>query len=107
MSEGVLIGQHPDGETAPEAGGKPDQTESQRPVSRLVIEFAGPGSSEIIGLHPEGVVTPAQMLGAAAFLDLKARHDFQLFWAQQMQQQAIAAQQQAAVMAALKNQKVH
>ena len=44
------------------------------PVSRLVIEFAAPGSAEM-SMHSENV-SPAQMLAAAAWLDWWARRAF-------------------------------
>lgn len=58
------------------------KAEASLPVSRMVVTFVTPGSAEFT-FHLENV-TPAQMIGCAAWLDWYARHQFDLHAMNQM-----------------------
>lgn len=58
-----------------------------QPVSRLVIEFAAPGSAEMRMMTEN--VTPAQLLAAAGWIDWQARYALAM-QAQSRQQNGIA-----------------
>lgn len=63
---------------------------NDKPLSRLIIDFAAPGSAEC-AWHKEGEVVPAQLLAAAVALDVYARFILeQNFVVQAAAQQKIA-----------------